>query len=124
MVQYLELHPEITDVLITGGDPMIMSARRLATYVDALLDSKAAHLKTIRIGTRTLSFWPYRYLTDKDSKDILKLFKKITDRGIFIFFTSPGQGLFCFHQCIFNGQRSCKNRKRPCHVLISGKNQN
>ncbi len=82
MVQYLELHPEITDVLITGGDPMIMSAKRLATYVDALLESEAAHLKTIRIGTRTLSFWPYRYLTDRDSRDILKLFKKITDRGI------------------------------------------
>ena len=81
-IEYLEQHPEITDVLITGGDPMVMSADRLAIYIDALLKSNPGHLKAIRIGTKSLSYWPYRYLTDKDSNRILTLFKRIVDAGI------------------------------------------
>ena len=79
---YLERHPEITDVLFSGGDPMVMSAGRLELYIDALLNLSFSNLKTIRIGTKSLSFWPYRYLTDKDSGKMLELFRKITDAGI------------------------------------------
>ena len=80
--EYLRRHPEITDVLFSGGDPMIMNASRLEIYIDALLNSGFSNLKTIRIGTKSLSFWPYRYLTDKDSEKILELFRKVTDSGI------------------------------------------
>ena len=80
--EYLKRHPEITDVLFSGGDPMVMSAGRLEIYIDALLNSGYSNLKTIRIGTKLLSFWPYRYLTDKDSEKILELFRKVTDSGI------------------------------------------
>jgi KamA family protein len=79
---YLKQNPDITDILLTGGDPMIMSADRLETYVNAFLKADCAHLKTIRIGTKSLSFWPYRYLTDRDSAKILDIFKRITDAGI------------------------------------------
>jgi KamA family protein len=81
-VEYLKRHPEITDVLFSGGDPMVMNAGRLEIYIDALLNSSFSNLRTIRIGTKSLSFWPYRYLTDKDSEKILELFRKITDSGI------------------------------------------
>ena len=80
--EYLKRHPEITDVLISGGDPMVMNASRLEIYIDALLNSGFSNLRTIRIGTKSLSFWPYRYLTDKDSEKILELFRKVTDSGI------------------------------------------
>jgi KamA family protein len=80
--EYLKRHPEITDVLFSGGDPMVMSARKLEIYIDALLNSGFSNLKTIRIGTKSLSFWPYRYLTDKDSEKILELFRKVTDSGL------------------------------------------
>ncbi|MGA6924221.1 MAG: lysine 2,3-aminomutase [Desulfosarcina sp.] len=80
--EYLRRHPEITDVLFSGGDPMVMSANRLGVYVDAMLNSGFSNLKTIRIGTKSLSFWPYRYLTDKDSDQILEIFRKIVDAGI------------------------------------------
>ena len=79
---YLSKHPEVTDVLLTGGDPMVMKAKRLETYIDVLLNSGISNLKTIRIGTKSLSFWPYRYLTDKDSDKILELFRKVVDSGI------------------------------------------
>ncbi|MBI9088156.1 MAG: lysine 2,3-aminomutase [Desulfobacterium sp.] len=82
MVRYVKAHPEVTDILFTGGDPMIMSAKLFSIYVNALLDAKITTIKTIRIGTKTLSFWPYRYLTDRDSPELLELFKKITDAGI------------------------------------------
>ena len=81
-VEYLKRHPEITDVLFSGGDPMVMNAGRLEIYIEALLNSGFSNLKTIRIGTKSLSFWPYRYLTDKDSEKILELFRKVTDSGI------------------------------------------
>jgi KamA family protein len=80
--EYLKRHPEITDVLFSGGDPMVMNASRLEIYIDALLNSDFSNLRTIRIGTKSLSFWPYRYLTDKDSERILELFRKVTDSGI------------------------------------------
>ncbi len=82
MVRYIKEHPELTDILFTGGDPMIMSAKLFSIYINALLDAKIKTIKTIRIGTKTLSFWPYRYLTDRDSPELLGLFKKITDAGI------------------------------------------
>lgn len=86
LVQYVKEHPEITDVLFTGGDPMIMKAKMFSKYVDALIDAKLPNLKTIRIGTKALSYWPYKFLTDSDSQEMLDVFKKITDNGIHLAF--------------------------------------
>ena len=82
LTQYVSEHPEITDVLFTGGDPMIMRAKIFAKYVDGLIESKLPNLKTIRIGTKALSYWPYKFLTDPDSQEMLDTFKRITDSGI------------------------------------------
>ena len=82
MVAYLKENPSITDILITGGDPMVMKAEILARYIDALLEADLPQIKTIRIGTKSLSFWPYRYLTDPDSRELLDIFRKVSDRGI------------------------------------------
>lgn len=81
LVEYIKKHPRITDVLFTGGDPMIMKASFLEAYIDALLEADLPHLKTIRIGSKTLSFWPYRYLTDNDADDVLRIFEKVTKAG-------------------------------------------
>lgn len=78
---YLKAHNEITDVLFTGGDPLIMSAKKLISYIEPLLEPEFDHIKTIRLGTKALSFWPYRFLTDKDSEDLLNLFRKIVSSG-------------------------------------------
>jgi len=81
LVQYLREHPEITDVLFTGGDPMIMKASMFSVYTDALLDAKLPNLKTIRIGTKAVSYWPYKFLTDSDADETLKNFEKIVKSG-------------------------------------------
>lgn len=77
LVSYIRKHPEISDILITGGDPMTMKANILASCINALLDANIPHLKNIRIGTKALAFWPYRFLTDPDANNLLDLFKKV-----------------------------------------------
>ncbi len=86
LVQYLTEHPEITDVLFTGGDPMIMKAKMFSKYIEALVEAKLPNLKTIRIGTKSLSYWPYKFLTDDDSELMLDVFKKVTKNGLHLAF--------------------------------------
>ncbi|TDS66240.1 KamA family radical SAM protein [Myroides indicus] len=83
LVQYLEEHQEVTDLLFTGGDPMIMSYKVFSQYITPFLsqDNKT-NIQTIRIGTKSLGFWPYKFLTDADADDFIALFKKIVDSGI------------------------------------------
>ncbi|MFW5645417.1 MAG: KamA family radical SAM protein [Bacteroidota bacterium] len=86
LVKYLEQNKNITDILFTGGDPMIMRAKHLETYIDAILMSRNHNISTIRIGSKSLSFWPYRYLTDNDADEILRIFEKVSNAGIHLAF--------------------------------------
>lgn len=57
MVDYIKANRDITDILFTGGDPMVMHAQQLARYLDALIaDPGTENLATIRIGTKSLSY--------------------------------------------------------------------
>lgn len=82
LVEYIRRHEEVTDVLFTGGDPMIMSTKILRTYIEPLLKAKLPNLKTIRIGTKALGYWPYRFTADADADDLLRLFEEIRASGI------------------------------------------
>lgn len=81
LVAYLKAHPEVTDVLFTGGDPLLMSARRLADYLEPLIAADLPNLRHIRIGTKALSYWPYRFLTDADSDHMVALLRKVAASG-------------------------------------------
>jgi KamA family protein len=81
LVKYLQEHTEVTDVLFTGGDPMVMSSKQLRSYIQPLLDADIPHLRTIRIGTKSLAYWPHKYTDDKDAEDTLKLFEDIVNSG-------------------------------------------
>lgn len=78
---YLKKHREVTDVLFTGGDPMVMRTRLLEKYVGALEGEDFDHLRTIRFGTKSISYWPYRYVSDADADDLLRLFERIVASG-------------------------------------------
>ena len=84
LAQYVREHPEISDILFTGGDPMIMKASLFATYIDKILDANLPNLKTIRIGTKALSYWPYKFTSDSDSKETLETFRRIKSKGIHV----------------------------------------
>jgi len=87
LVDYLAEHKEVTDVLFTGGDPMVMGYKVFKGYIDTILENlHKTNLKTLRIGTKSLSFWPYKYTTDKDADKFLELFQKISDSGLHLAF--------------------------------------
>jgi KamA family protein len=81
VVGYLKQHPEVTDLIFTGGDPMIMASHVFERYLDTILEADIPHLQNIRIGTKSLTFWPYKYTTDKDAEHILSIFKKVKKSG-------------------------------------------
>lgn len=79
---YLESHPEVSDILMTGGDPMVMRSKSLAQYLEPFCDPTfLPHIKNLRIGTRTLTFWPQRYTTDKDADEIIDLMRRVREEG-------------------------------------------
>jgi len=86
VVKYLRAHPEISDILFTGGDPLIMKTKVLQTYVDALLEADLPNLRTIRLGTKALGYWPQRFTQDADADDLLRLFEKAKQQGVHIAF--------------------------------------
>ena len=79
--KYLRRNKKVTDVLFTGGDPMTATSRILSNYIEPLLTEEFDHIRTIRIGSKSLSYWPYRFLTDKDADNTIELFEKITKAG-------------------------------------------
>ncbi len=81
LLKYVQAHEEVTDVLFTGGDPLIMKTKHLETYIRPLLDANIKHLRNIRIGTKALGYWPYRFLTDDDADDLLNLFSDVKKAG-------------------------------------------
>lgn len=62
--QYLKQHHEVTDLLITGGSPLVMKTAHLSAYLEPLLAPEFAHVQTLRIGTKALSYWPQRFVLD------------------------------------------------------------
>lgn len=81
LYDYLGAHHEVSDLLVTGGDPMVMRTRILAAYLEPLLDPEYEHVQTIRIGTKALTFWPQRFVSDADSDDLLRLFERLIAGG-------------------------------------------
>lgn len=82
LAEYLASQPRITDLLLTGGDPMVMRTNTLARYLEPLLDDpRLHHVQTIRIGSKALAFWPQRFVDDPDADDLLRLFERIVNSG-------------------------------------------
>jgi KamA family protein len=78
---YLRAHPEVSDLLVTGGDPMVMKTKHLEAYLEALLEPELDHVRNVRIGTKSLTFWPHRYVTDADADDLLRLLERMNRHG-------------------------------------------
>lgn len=82
LFEYLTDHEEVSDILMTGGDPMIMKTKSLAQYLEPLCDPKfLPHIKNLRIGTRSLTFWPQRFTTDADADELIILMRRVREEG-------------------------------------------
>lgn len=81
LVAYLKEHHEVSNVLFTGGDPMVMRTSVLRRYIEPLLNPELEHVSVIRIGTKAPATWPYRFVTDPDADDLLRLFEEVRKAG-------------------------------------------
>lgn len=81
LTRYLAEHEEVSSVLFTGGDPMMMRTALLERYLEPLLDPRLDHLTSIRIGTKAPAYWPHRFFADSDASDLLRLFERVVRSG-------------------------------------------
>jgi KamA family protein len=72
-LQYIREHQEITNVLLTGGDALMLSTSRLAYILGELRDMP--HVGVIRLGSRVPVFNPYRVL---DDPDLIRLLRNVS----------------------------------------------
>ena len=77
-MRYINDHPGLKEVLITGGDPLILSDSRLKIILDRL--AAIPHVERIRIGTRTPVVLPMR-ITD-ELADLLASYRILGRRDI------------------------------------------
>ena len=83
-LSYLSKHTEINDVLISGGDPLILSD----DYLDNLLFRLRAikHISVLRIGTNIVNVLPKRI-----NSSLIKVLKKYRPLWLSIHFTHPAE---------------------------------
>lgn len=68
-LEYIRNHPEVRDVLLSGGDPLLLSDRKLDHLLGEL--RKIPHVEFIRIGSRIPVFLPQRI-----TPELCEIFKK------------------------------------------------
>ena len=81
LVDYVRDNPQVSSVLITGGDPMVMKTSVLRRYIEPLLRANLPSLHSIRIGTKALAYWPYRFTEGEDADDFLRLIGEVKAAG-------------------------------------------
>ncbi|MEN6574798.1 MAG: KamA family radical SAM protein [Phycisphaerales bacterium] len=68
-MEYVASQPQVTNVLLTGGDPLALATPELADIVGRL--RKIEHVQIIRIGSRMPAFNPYRIIRDPALLDMI-----------------------------------------------------
>lgn len=68
-IGYIQSHPEIKDVVVSGGDAYTLPAKHLAALLTALLEIE--NIKRIRIATKTLTVLPTKFLAEDGWADAI-----------------------------------------------------
>jgi len=77
-IEYIREHKEITNVLLTGGDPLTLETRQLESVLRQLRE--IPHINIIRIGSKMLSYNPYRILNDQNLLYVLSRYSTLEKR--------------------------------------------
>ncbi|VAX23759.1 Lysine 2,3-aminomutase related protein [hydrothermal vent metagenome] len=73
-LEYIREHREINNVLLTGGDPLVMSTKKLESIIGRVREID--HVKIIRIGSKMLAFNPFRVLDDPSLLEMLSKYSE------------------------------------------------
>ncbi len=112
-LEYIADNPQVTNVLLTGGDPLLMSTRRLVEIFDAL--RAIPHVRIIRIGTKMPAFDPWRILADPDLQAAFRKYstarqriylmthfdhpRELTEEAVAGIGVAIRSGVICANQC-------------------------
>jgi KamA family protein len=77
-LEYIRRTPQITNVLLTGGDPLFLSTRRLAEIIGRIRE--IPHVKIIRLGSKMPAYNPYRVIDDPELLEVLARYSSPTAR--------------------------------------------
>jgi len=77
IMQYLQANPQINEVILSGGDPLMWSDQKLTALIEAL--NPISHIKTLRIHSRLLSVLPQRI-----NDDFIRLWQNFRGHVVFI----------------------------------------
>jgi len=69
-MQYIKQHHEINNVLLTGGDPLVLTTSKLENIIRQLRQIK--HIEIIRLGTKMPAFNPYRIVDDPSLLEMIE----------------------------------------------------
>ncbi len=81
-IEYIRNHNEITNVLLTGGDPLTLETRRLEAILKELREIQ--HVNIIRIGSKMLAYNPWRILNDPELPAVLSRYSTPEKRIYFM----------------------------------------
>jgi len=112
-IEYIRTHSDVTNVLLTGGDPLLMSTRRIVEILEKLRE--IPHVRIIRIGSKMPAFDPFRILNDEALQAAFRRYS-LPDRRIYLMahFDHPREltdeavagidayiksGVICVNQC-------------------------
>ncbi|MEE8184291.1 MAG: KamA family radical SAM protein [Acidobacteriota bacterium] len=80
-LRYIREHPEISNVLLTGGDSLMMSSGRLAEVFRKLREID--HVRIIRLGTKVPAFEPQRITEDPELLQAIRKYSE-PERRIYV----------------------------------------
>lgn len=80
-IEYIKRHQEITNVLLSGGDPLVLKPSKIENIIRQL--SEIEHIRIIRLGTKVPAFNPYRII---EQPELLETINRYTTekRSIYI----------------------------------------
>lgn len=112
-LDYIREHPEVNNVLLTGGDPLQMPTSRLGDIIASL--RQIPHVRIIRIGSKLPAFNPFRILDDRELLSIFRTFStprnriylmchfdhpnELTDEAVAGIDAMITSGVICVNQC-------------------------
>lgn len=81
-IEYIRSKPYISNVLLTGGDPLILSSKKLESILKLL--RKIKHVQIIRIGTKLPAFNPFRVIDDPELPSVISRYSTRQKRIYFM----------------------------------------